>query len=336
MTPPWPPCLVDIRFTASRAQRMEPVTLTAITRWMRSADISSTRTPLVPTIPPLLTSAPSVPNASAALNNARMSLSSATSHFTAMALPLLAAISATTSSAAVLLLASPTTIRKPRAAAAIAVARPMPRLPPVMTTTLSVTRASIVRHAPSRKATALAEHQRSEIEHQARRIFQALLDADKEGHGFLAVDDAVIVGQRQIHHRADLDLAADDHRPLLDLVHAENAGLRRVQDRGRHQRAVDAAVRDGEGAALHLVDLELAIAGAAAEIGDALLDVGDRLVVAVAHHGHNEALVGADGDADVIVVLVDQIGAVDLGVDGRDVLQTLHDGLGEEAHEAEL
>ena len=30
MTPPLPPCLVDIRFTASRAQRMLPVTLTAI------------------------------------------------------------------------------------------------------------------------------------------------------------------------------------------------------------------------------------------------------------------------------------------------------------------
>src|SRR3569623_2769719 len=98
----------------------------------------------------------------------------------------------------------------------------MPRLPPVMTTTLSVTRASMVRHAPSRMATALAEHQGSEIEHQARRSFQALLDAHQEGDGFLAVDDAVIVGQRQVHHRADLDLAADDHRALLDLVHAED------------------------------------------------------------------------------------------------------------------
>lgn len=105
MTPPSPPCLVDIRLIASRAQRMEPVTFTAITRWMRSADISSTRTPLLPTMPPLLTSAPSVPSSSASLNRARMSLSSATSHFTAMALPLAASICATTSSAAFLLLA---------------------------------------------------------------------------------------------------------------------------------------------------------------------------------------------------------------------------------------
>ena len=35
--------MVDIRFTASRAHKMLPVTLTAIMRWMRSADMSSTR-----------------------------------------------------------------------------------------------------------------------------------------------------------------------------------------------------------------------------------------------------------------------------------------------------
>ena len=46
MTPPLPPLRVDIRFTASRAHRMLPVTLMAIMRWMRSTDISSTRTAL--------------------------------------------------------------------------------------------------------------------------------------------------------------------------------------------------------------------------------------------------------------------------------------------------
>src|SRR4029450_13066328 len=91
----------------------------------------------------------------------------------------------------------------------------------------------------------------------------------------------------------------------------------RAQRWGGNAGAVDAAIGDGEGAALHLVDLELAVAGAAAVIGDALLDLGNRLLVAIAHHGHHEALVGADGDADVIIVLVDQVGAVNLGVDRR-------------------
>jgi hypothetical protein len=59
-------------------------------------------------------------------------------------------------------------------------------------------------------------------------------------------------------------------------------------------------------------------------------------MVGVAHDRHDEALVGADGDADVVVVLVDEVGAVDLGVDRRNFLQRLHAGLHEEAHEAEL
>jgi hypothetical protein len=49
-----------------------------------------------------------------------------------------------------------------------------------------------------------------------------------------------------------------------------------------------------------------------------VLDVGDRHGVGIAHHRHDEALVGADRDADVIVILVDEILAVDLGIDRRE------------------
>src|SRR5882672_1529777 len=329
---------------------------------MHPGDMSSTHTD-GPTMPGLLTRAPSVPNSSAALNSARISFSLPTSLFTAMALPFLRSISATASRAATSFAAYPMQTRNPRAAAAIAVARPMPRLPPVTITTLSVTfapmcrerwshdrssrillqrgvecpemaegianaaitrapkgilwrqhdigagrlglsnrsidirrfrhidvdghagaaaaqgghdvtaefRKFVVQHHFAAKHLNIRVHDApavvgemmkrtfgierlfvesdrfqsildanmglnrrrictkrhtctpSQIQHQPRRIFQAFLDAHQESHGFLAVDHAVIVGQRQIHHRADLDLAADNHRPLLDLVHAENA-----------------------------------------------------------------------------------------------------------------
>jgi hypothetical protein len=44
----------------------------------------------------------------------------------------------------------------------------------------------------------------------------------------------------------------------------------------------------------------------------------------------------ADGDAHVHEVLVDDVGAVDLGVDRRDLFQRVAAGLGEEGHEAQL
>ena len=146
----------------------------------------------------------------------------------------------------------------------------------------------------------------------------------------------MVIGEGQIHHGADLDLAADHHGPLLDLVHAQNARLGRVQDRRRHQRTIDAAIGDGEGAALHLLQLQGAVAGALAEVGDGLLDLGEAHAVRVAHHGNHEALLGAHRNAQMVIVLVDEVGPIDLRVDGRDLLEGLGAGLHEEAHEAEL
>ena len=146
----------------------------------------------------------------------------------------------------------------------------------------------------------------------------------------------MIIAERQIHHRADDDLTADHDRTLLDLVHAQNTRLRGIEDRGRHQRAIDTTIGDGEGAALHVGHRQLPIAGLPAEIADFLFDLGDRHLVGIAHHRNHKALVGADSDADMGVLLVDQVIAIDLGIDRRDFLERMHHGLGEKAHEAQL
>ena len=146
----------------------------------------------------------------------------------------------------------------------------------------------------------------------------------------------MIVAQRKIHHRADHDLAGHHHRAVLDLVHPQNPGLRRVQDRGGHQRAVDAAVGDGEAAALHFGHAQLAIAGAKTQLGDLLFNRGKAHLVGVAQHRHHEAGGRADGDPHMDVVLVDHILTVDLGVDLGHFLQRMGAGLDEERHEAEF
>ena len=78
----------------------------------------------------------------------------------------------------------------------------------------------------------------------------------------------------------------------------------------------------------------LPLAGAVAEIGDRRLDLGEAHAIGIAQHRHHQAALGADGNADVIVILEDDVFAVDLGVDRGDVFQRLHRRLDEEAHEA--
>ncbi len=64
-----------------------------------------------------------------------------------------------------------------------------------------------------------------------------------------------------------------------------------------------------------------AVAGAPAEIGDRRLDPGEAQLVGVADHRHHQPGRAADRDAHVDEVLVDDVVAVDLGVDRRELLQ---------------
>ena len=63
------------------------------------------------------------------------------------------------------------------------------------------------------------------IHEQGGGMFQQRLDALDELGGVVAVDHAVIEGRRQVHHLAHDDLAVAHHRPLDDLVGADDARL---------------------------------------------------------------------------------------------------------------
>jgi hypothetical protein len=77
----------------------------------------------------------------------------------------------------------------------------------------------------------------------------------------------VIVAEGDVHHRAHDHLAADRDPMLLDLVQAEDAHLRRLQDRSAEQTRRSAA-RDRERAALDLLDRERAVLRALGEVLD--------------------------------------------------------------------
>jgi hypothetical protein len=70
-------------------------------------------------------------------------------------------------------------------------------------------------------------------------------------------------------------------------------------------------------------------------LADLLLDLGKALLVDVAQHRHHETLGRAGRDAHMDVVLVDDVRAVDLGIDLGHLFQRVDAGLGEEGHEAQ-
>src|SRR5207245_7033259 len=99
---------------------------------------------------------------------------------------------------------------------------------------------------------------------------------------------------------------------LVDRLHsrardAENRDFGRVDDR-RERRAADAAqIRDAERAALPLLERQFAAARLLGELRQLDGDLDDVLGVGVANDRHKEAAIRIDGDADVHVLLEDDL-----------------------------
>src|SRR3954470_20401792 len=71
----------------------------------------------------------------------------------------------------------------------------------------------------------------------AVEVLQMIFDVGHELVGDRAVDEPVVVPQRQIRHRPDADRIVDDDGALLDRADAENRDLRLVDDRDAELRA---------------------------------------------------------------------------------------------------
>lgn len=91
-------------------------------------------------------------------------------------------------------------------------------------------------------------------------ILNVLLNLDQKLNSLSAVQEPVVIGQRQVHHWPDLHLPVDSDRALLDRMQTQNGRLGQVDDGCSHQRTKDTAVADGKGTTGHVLDGELAIA----------------------------------------------------------------------------
>src|SRR5262245_63381004 len=122
----------------------------------------------------------------------------------------------------------------------------------------------------------------SNFEQNPRRILEQPLDVPEKGNRFAAVDDAVVVSQRHIHHRTNDNFPFPDNGSFLNRVHPEDAALRRVDDRRPKQRAVYSSIGDRKGTAPPLIELERVALDPPREIIDGAPDRGQASSFGVA------------------------------------------------------
>jgi hypothetical protein len=96
------------------------------------------------------------------------------------------------------------------------------------------------------------------VQRNAIPVRQQIGHGLQERAGWRAVDDSMVEGQTQDHHRPLSNLTAVDHRFLNDTADPEDAGLRRVEDRRKAIDPIHTQVRDREGAAGDLFQSQLA------------------------------------------------------------------------------
>src|SRR4051794_3180941 len=173
--------------------------------------------------------------------------------------------------------------------------------------------------------------------------FQPLPDRRQEPRRVGAVDDPVIVGQRQVDHRPDRDDLAElrvlhDDRALHHRTDAQNGDLWLVDDRRVEEGTAAAGVGQREGPAAQLVRSDLVGPGPLSQVGDLAGQATQAEVTGLVDDRHEKPALGVHGDPEVLGVVVgDGAGVlVDRGVHRRMRLQCLDRGLGEEGQEGEL
>src|SRR5215470_16649324 len=73
----------------------------------------------------------------------------------------------------------------------------------------------------------------SNFEQNPRRILEQPLNVAEKGDRFAAVDDAVVVSERHVHHWTNDNFPVPDNRPVLNCMHPKDTALRWVNDRRR-------------------------------------------------------------------------------------------------------
>src|SRR5262249_44787095 len=121
--------------------------------------------------------------------------------------------------------------------------------------------------------------------------------------------------------------------PILDFMHSQNPALGRVQDRRTEKRAVDSSIGNRENSPGQIVELQFSIARFFGVGGDVFLELCKALFIRVSNDRDYQAAFGSNSNTNVVIVVLDQVVAVDSGVNGRNFDQTLDRSFQEKGHE---
>jgi hypothetical protein len=88
-----------------------------------------------------------------------------------------------------------------------------------------------------------------------------------------AIDESVVVRQRNVHHLSGYHGTIDDGGSQLGGMHAQDGALGRVDDGGAEQRAKHTAVRDSKGSSSHVFNLNLSGLSLLSVMADSLFDI---------------------------------------------------------------
>src|SRR5690554_662962 len=166
-------------------------------------------------------------------------------------------------------------------------------------------------------------------------FLDARLDRREIPRSVRAVDQSVIVGERQEAHRADCDHVGavgvlDDRGALDDRPRREDRGVADVDDGRVDERTARAGVRDRERRPAQLVGEHLVLPGATGEIDDRLGDPGEVEVPGVLDDGHEQTALGVHRDTHVLLRGVGDLVVLERRVDLRVRLERLDRGEHEE------
>jgi len=168
--------------------------------------------------------------------------------------------------------------------------------------------------------------------------FQIFFHLGHELVGYSAIDQAMIVAEREMNDGADGDgigtvFICDHHWLLGNSADAHDRGVWLIDDRESEHRSKLARVGDGECRTFDIFRLELLSTGALAKVGDSALQAKEIQVAGILQDGNDQSPVERDGDAHIDVAVVVDVVAFDICIEDGPLLQGDDGCANEERHE---